>query len=51
MLGVKEPLKWKFDGNAMVISLPEQLPGEHAWVLKIEGKSKADELKTNTAKN
>jgi alpha-L-fucosidase len=36
MLGVKEPLAWKREGEATVITLPAQLPGSVAWVLKIK---------------
>jgi alpha-L-fucosidase len=36
MLGVKEPLSWKFVGEAVEITLPNQLPGNYAWTLKIQ---------------
>ncbi len=37
MLGVKDALKWKEENEALVVTLPDTLPSEHAWVLKIEG--------------
>jgi len=35
MLGVREPLPFSTRGNGLHVRLPETLPGEHAWVLKI----------------
>jgi alpha-L-fucosidase len=35
MLGVKEPLSWKFAREGFEITLPNQLPGNYAWTLKI----------------
>jgi alpha-L-fucosidase len=42
MLGVKEPLTWKEDAGATVVTLPSQLPCDYAWTLKIEGASKGN---------
>jgi alpha-L-fucosidase len=36
MLGLNDPLPWRKEGEAIVVKLPEQLPCEHAWVLKIK---------------
>ena len=36
MLGVKEPLSWKSQGNKTIIKLPAVRPCEHAFVLKME---------------
>jgi cell division protein FtsI/penicillin-binding protein 2 len=38
MLGVKKALSWKHEKDGIVIQLPEDLPCEHAWVLKIENR-------------
>ena len=38
MLGVERLLTWRKTGNAIVVKLPNQLPCEYAWVLKIRGK-------------
>lgn len=34
MLGAKEPLAWRTTASGAEITLPENLPCEHAWVLK-----------------
>jgi hypothetical protein len=36
MLGVKDPLSWKFVGEAVEITLPNQVSGNYAWTLKIQ---------------
>jgi alpha-L-fucosidase len=36
LLGSKEALKATRNGNSVEISLPDKLPGEYAWTVKIE---------------
>ncbi len=36
LLGSKTPLKWSQRGNDLQVSLPETLPGEYAYVLKLK---------------
>ncbi len=36
MLGVKQPLPWKKNGDKVEIHLPLKLPSDYAWVLKIQ---------------
>lgn len=36
MLGVKSPLPWKLVGDQVEIQLPLKLPGDYAWVMKIQ---------------
>lgn len=36
LLGSKEALKTKRDGNTVVVELPAKLPCDHAWVVKIQ---------------
>ncbi len=35
LLGVNKDLQWHQAGNNLTVSLPHDLPGQHAWVLKI----------------
>lgn len=37
LLGSQAPLAWKQDTNGLAVEIPASLPGNHAWVLKIEG--------------
>ncbi len=37
LLGSKEKVKWTRDATGLVVTLPAQKPGEHAYVLKIQG--------------
>ena len=37
LLGVQEPLKWSQGAQGLVIQMPAQKPGEHAFALRIEG--------------
>ncbi len=37
LLGNQAPLAWKQDANGLAVEIPASLPGNHAWVLKIEG--------------
>ena len=36
LLGSTEPLKTTLNGNSVEITLPDKLPGEYAWTVKIE---------------
>jgi alpha-L-fucosidase len=41
LLGHKAPLKWQTSTNGTLsVTLPDKLPCEHAWTLKIVGKAK-----------
>jgi alpha-L-fucosidase len=41
LLGHKAPLKWQTNTNGTLsVTLPDKLPCEHAWTLKIVGKAK-----------
>jgi len=35
MLGDSKPLQWKIDGDNLKITLPEKLPGDYAYVIKL----------------
>jgi alpha-L-fucosidase len=35
MLGNSKPLQWKIDGDNLKITLPEKLPGDYAYVIKL----------------
>ena len=35
MLGDPKPLLWKADGDNLKITLPEKLPGDYAYVIKL----------------
>jgi alpha-L-fucosidase len=37
LLGIPEPLKWSRGSQGLVVQLPAQKPGEHAFALRIEG--------------
>jgi hypothetical protein len=39
MLGATGDLKWSRDGKNIKVTLPEQLPGDYAYVLKITPKA------------
>jgi alpha-L-fucosidase len=36
LLGMDVQLDWLQNNSALIVYLPENKPGEHAWVLKIE---------------
>jgi alpha-L-fucosidase len=36
MLGVNQPLKWRSTAEGIEVDLPEKLPGDYAWTLKIQ---------------
>jgi alpha-L-fucosidase len=36
MLGSPEPLKWKFNGDGLEVTLPSKKPCEAVWTLKVE---------------
>jgi len=35
MLGDPKPLQWKADGDNLKITLPDKLPGDYAYVIKL----------------
>jgi hypothetical protein len=35
LLGGGKPLQWRAAGNLATVFVPQNLPGQHAWVLKI----------------
>jgi hypothetical protein len=35
MVGNAKPLAWKADGDNLKITLPEKLPGNYAYVIKL----------------
>jgi alpha-L-fucosidase len=37
LLGIQEPLMWSQGAQGLVVQLPAQKPGEHAFVLRVEG--------------
>jgi alpha-L-fucosidase len=37
LLGIDEPLKWSRGAQGLVVQLPAQKPGEHAFALRIAG--------------
>ena len=44
MLGAKSHLMWKQDETGLVVTVPDQQPCDHAWVLKITGLDLAKSL-------
>ncbi|MBN2310724.1 MAG: alpha-L-fucosidase [Candidatus Hydrogenedentes bacterium] len=40
LLGGEGPLEWRRSGDALAIKLPQEIPGEHAFVFKIAAKGK-----------
>jgi alpha-L-fucosidase len=37
MLGTEKPLAWRQEKDGVVVQLPKTLPGQYAWVIKIQG--------------
>jgi hypothetical protein len=35
-LGTDIALKWRQNNGGLLVDLPDEKPGEHAWVLKIQ---------------